>query len=152
MCTYEISGAGEVGSSAVEIREGSSGPIAEFWEHLRSGRFMIQRSRSKGTAVLYPRVMLPGTGETDLEWVEASGRGVVYAASVVLRSKEAGGDYSLVLVDIEEGPRMLARVEGIDPHDVRIGLPVVGRVERLREDADVDDAQPVVVFYPDAQS
>jgi uncharacterized OB-fold protein len=90
--------------------------------------------------------MIPGSGEADLEWVEASGRGTVYATTVVPRKPERGGDCSLVLVDLEEGPRMLARVAGMDPWKVEIGLDVVGRVERLAEDA--EDAQPVVVFYP----
>lgn len=138
--------------STVEIEDGRTGPIAEFWEHLRAGRFMIQRSRSTGSAVFYPRVMSPGLGEADLEWTEASGRGVVYATSVVLRPEKAGGDYSVVLVDLEEGPRMLARVEGIPPSEVEIGLRVRARIEPLREDAGSSDAQPVVVFYPEAQS
>ena len=33
---------------------------------------MIQKSRSTGGHVFYPRVAEPGTGATDLEWVAAS--------------------------------------------------------------------------------
>jgi hypothetical protein len=44
---------------------------------------------------------------------------------------------------------MLARVEGVEPSAVKIGMSVLGRIERLREDP--EDAQPVVVFYPEAQ-
>ena len=129
-----------------DVSKGETGPIAQFWAFLRDGKFMIQRSRSPGRHVLYPRVMMPGTGETDLEWVEASGQATVYATTVVPRKPERGGDYSLVLVDLEEGPRMLARVAGIDPWKVEIGLPVSAKVERLAEDD--GDSQPVVVFYP----
>ena len=134
--------------SIVDVSQGEKGPIAQFWEFLREDKFMIQRSTSTGKSVLYPRLFIPGTGESDLEWIEASGRAIVYAASVVLRPEKHGGDFSLVLVDLEEGPRMLARVEGIEPDAVKIGMSVVGRVERLREDP--EDAQPVVVFYPEA--
>lgn len=134
----------------VTIAQGQQGPIAEFWEHLRQGKFLIQRSQSTGTSTFYPRVMIPGSGETDLEWVEASGRGVVYATTVIHRREDKGGDYNLVLVDLEEGPRMLSRVEGVEPADVKIGMPVAARVERLREDA--EDAQPLVVFYPEKES
>ena len=35
---------------------------------------MLQRSRESGTCFWFPRVAEPGTGCTDLEWVEASGR------------------------------------------------------------------------------
>jgi uncharacterized OB-fold protein len=134
--------------SIVDVNPAERGPIAEFWAFLRDNKFMIQRSVSTGKTVFYPRLFIPGSGESDLEWVEASGRAVVYAASVVLRPDDKGGDYSVVLVDLDEGPRMLARVEGVDPHSVEIGMSVVGRVERLREDP--EDAQPVVVFYPEA--
>ena len=40
----------------------------------------------------------------------------------------------------------VARVAGVDPWEVEIGLEVEARVERLAEDP--EDAQPVVVFYP----
>ncbi len=60
-----------------------SGPEAEFRAHLAAGRFMIQRSASTGVHVFHPRVAAPRTGESDLEWVEASGRGTVYASTVV---------------------------------------------------------------------
>lgn len=59
----------------VDLVSGEPGPIAEFWSFLRDGKFMIQRSRSTGKHVFYPRVMIPASSETDLEWVEASGRG-----------------------------------------------------------------------------
>src|SRR5690606_32935433 len=53
-------------------------PDAEFNAYLAEGRFMIQRSRSSGKYVFYPRVAEPGTGARDLEWTEASGLGTVY--------------------------------------------------------------------------
>ncbi len=59
-----------------------TGPEAEYRAHLKAGRFMIQRSRSSGRYVFYPRVLIPGTGERDLEWVAASGGGTVYAITV----------------------------------------------------------------------
>lgn len=58
-----------------------AGPEAEFRTFLQAGRFMIQRSRSTGEHVFYPRVAAPG-GEQYLEWVEASGRGTVHAITV----------------------------------------------------------------------
>ena len=54
-----------------------AGPEAQYRAHLREGRFMIQRSRSSGAYVFYPRVAEPRTGATDLEWVPASGEGTV---------------------------------------------------------------------------
>ena len=111
-----------------------NGPEAEYRAHLAEGRFMIQRSRSTGRHVFYPRIAVPGTGEQDLEWVPASGRGTVYAITVN-RTREA--TYNLALVDLEEGPRMMTRIDGVET--VPIGTAVRARI--------VEEAgAPLVVF------
>lgn len=115
-------------------------PVEEFLQHLREGRFMLQRSRSSGCHIFYPRVAEPRTGARDLEWVEVSGRGTVYAATIQ-RAKPPSSDSSLVLVELEEGPRMLSRIEGILPDAVRIGMMVRARIV-------VDGGDPFVVFEP----
>ena len=113
-------------------------PDAEFRAFLAQGRFMVQRSKSSGVHVFYPRAVAPGTGARDLEWVAASGRGVVYSTTVV-RKKPPEPSYNVVLIDLAEGPRMMSRVEGVDPAAVAIGMVVQARI--------VDqDGEPVVVF------
>lgn len=109
-------------------------------EFLSQGRFMIQRSRSSGRHVFYPRIAEPLTGATDLEWVPASGNGTVYAATVNYLRPSAT-DYSIVLVDLDEGVRMMSRVEGVPPADVRIGMRVVARIA-------LDGQNHIVVFDP----
>lgn len=88
---------------------------------------MIQRSASSGRHVFYPRVIAPGTGADDLEWVQACGRGTVYSTTVV-RTKPPKPDYNVVLIELAEGPRMMSRVEGVEPADVAIGMAVQARI------------------------
>ena len=102
-------------------------PEAEYLEFLRQGRFMIQRSLSSGRHVFYPRVAEPGTGSTDLEWIEASGWGTVHAVTVI-HQKPPLPAYNVVLVDLDEGVRMMSRVEGLPADAVRIGMRVRARV------------------------
>ncbi|MFL6698064.1 MAG: Zn-ribbon domain-containing OB-fold protein [Vitreoscilla sp.] len=115
-------------------------PEQEYFEHVAAGRFMIQKSRSTGGYVFYPRVAEPGTGATDLEWVPASGRGTVYSTTTI-RQKPPTPNYNVALIDLEEGPRMMSRVEGIAPESVRIGMAVAARIVREGE-------QSLVVFVP----
>jgi len=115
-------------------------PEKEYFEHLAAGRFMIQRSRSTGGHVFYPRVAEPGTGATDLEWVEASGRGTVYSTTVI-RQKAPTPNYNLALIDLAEGPRLMSRVEGIAPEAVKIGMAVNAKLVAENE-------QTLVVFEP----
>jgi uncharacterized OB-fold protein len=113
-------------------------PDAEFRAFLAEGRFMIQRSKSSGAHVFYPRAVAPGTGARDLEWVQACGRGVVYSTTVV-RKKPPEPSYNVALIDLAEGPRMMSRVEGLDPAAIAIGMAVRARIIE-------QDGEPVVIF------
>lgn len=117
------------------------GPERQYHDFMKDGKFMIQRSRSSGKYNFYPRTLEPGTGAADLEWVEASGDGVVYATTVNRQRPEKGGDYNICLIDLAEGPRMMSRVVGIEPQDVKIGMKVKGKVGKIGD-------QDAVVFEP----
>jgi uncharacterized OB-fold protein len=115
-------------------------PQPAYFAHLAQGRFMLQRSRASGRYFFYPRVAEPVTGVRDLEWVEASGRGTVHATTVV-RVKPPQQPYNVALVDLDEGPRVMSRVEGIAPEAVRIGMKVRARIG-------TQDERPILLFDP----
>ncbi|MBS7843137.1 OB-fold domain-containing protein [Pseudomonas fluorescens] len=102
-------------------------PDADFQEFLKQGQFMLQRSRSSQRCFFYPRVLEPQTGNTDLEWVQASGFGTVYSATII-RPKPPAQPYNVALVDLDEGPRMMSRIEGVPAEQVTIGLRVKARI------------------------
>jgi uncharacterized OB-fold protein len=115
-------------------------PETEFFAFLEAGRFMLQRSRASGLCFFYPRVAEPGTGCTDLEWIEASGVGTVYATTVI-RQKPPTPSYNFALIDLAEGPRIASRVDGIEPEQVRIGMAVRALIKR-------ESDKPILVFEP----
>lgn len=117
----------------------SGGPEQQYLEFLAQGRFMIQRSVQTGAHVFYPRVAEPRTGAA-LDWVPASGLGTVYATSV-MRQRAPAASYNLALIDLDEGVRMMSRVEGLAPDAVRIGLRVKARII-------TEGSTPLVVFDP----
>lgn len=115
-------------------------PEAQYLRFLSEGRFMIQRCRTSGRYVFYPRVAEPVTGSTDLEWVEASGYGTVYSTTVV-RQRPPTPSYNVALIDLDEGPRLMSRVVGIAPDEVSIGMRVKARIE-------MGSDSPMLVFEP----
>ncbi|MBO9513258.1 MAG: OB-fold domain-containing protein [Variovorax sp.] len=119
-------------------------PDLEFSAFLDQGRFMIQRSLDSGRHIFYPRVAEPGTGSTRLEWVEPSGRGTVYSVTIV-NTRPPAEPYNVVLVDLDEGPRLMSRVDGMAAGDVAIGLRVEARVIR-------ENGEPLLVFVPEGAS
>jgi uncharacterized protein len=110
------------------------GPEAQYRAFLAEGRFRVQYSRSTGQYVFYPRVAAPGSGTTDLEWVDASGFGTVYSITVN-RSKE--GSYNIALIQLDEGPRLMSRIDGVET--AAIGTRVKARIATIGE-------TPAVVF------
>ena len=104
------------------------GPDAQFAAALAQGRFQIQRCTACGQHVFYPRALCTHCGSGQLEWVDPSGVGCVYSSTTVRRKPQAGGDYNVALVDLAEGPRLMSRVDGIAPEQVRIGMKVQARV------------------------
>ena len=105
------------------------GPEAQYRAFLAEGLFMIQRSASSGRHVFYPRGAEPGTGATDLEWVEAAGTGTIYSITV---NRSRSGDYNVALVDLDEGPRLMTRIEGVET--APIGTRVRARIADLEGD------------------
>ena len=97
-------------------------PLAVYQQHLAQGELAYQWDSQSGRAVFYPRVAGPGTGNRELEWRVSGGLGTVYATTVV--HPREGEPYNVCLIDIDEGFRMMSRVRGIAPSDVRIGMRV----------------------------
>ena len=118
-----------------------SSPRATYVEHLKRGELAYQFSPAAGRAVFYPRVLCPFTGSDALEWRVSAGLGIVHATTVVHPAE--GAPFNVALIDCDEGFRLMSRVEGIDPIEVKIGQRV-----RLRVHRPGGDEPPCPVFVP----
>jgi uncharacterized OB-fold protein len=116
----------------------NASPRGEFNRHLRERRLTYQVTRS-GKAVFYPRLFAPGDG-SELQWRVSAGLGSVYSTTTVHGS--GGLAHNVALVDLDEGFRVMSRVEGVAPDSVRIGMRV-----RAVPGQDVD-GEPTVLFVP----
>jgi uncharacterized protein len=114
-------------------------PYGTFLDHVKKGELAYQVSGGK--PVFYPRVAAPKSGSTDLQWRVSKGVGTVYATTVVYYRNEA--PLNVALIDLDEGFRMMSRVEGIDPLQVKIGM----RVQVKMHPGD-DKQPPYPVFTP----
>ena len=125
-------------------REAPGGAPSEVYgRYLQEGRLGFQRCRGCSSAVFYPRVLCPVCGSVDLEWRTSGGRGVVYATTAVYRRDSE--PYNVALVNLEDGIRMMSRVEGVPAEEVKVGL-------RVRFEVREEDDGPVAVFVPAPES
>ena len=99
-----------------------------YWDAAREHRLLIQRCGACGKYVFYPRAVCPHCHDATLEWVEASGRGTIHSFTVARHpAGPAFADrvpYVVVLVELEEGVRMLGNLVGGDVDSVRVGQAV----------------------------
>ena len=102
----------------------------EFWAATKEKEFRYQQCRDCDQIVFYPRRHCTGCTSGNLEWKVASGKGAVYTYSVVRQSYHPFFrnlvPYAVAWVDLEEGPRVLTNIVGVeDPlNDVAIGQAV----------------------------
>jgi uncharacterized OB-fold protein len=115
-------------------------PYGIYLEHLARGQLAYQVTET-GEPVFFPRAVAPGTASPELAWRVSKGLGTVYATTVVYYRDEP--PLNVALVDLDEGFRMMSRVEDIDPMQVRIGMRV--RLKVLPGDG---KTPPCPVFTP----
>lgn len=120
------SGKGLTVDDIIAILPAPTSESAPFWEGCNRGELLLQRCEACRHVFYYPRLFCPRCGDRKLVWQAASGRGVVYSFTHVEVSFygpkwESQLPYTPVLVDLEEGVRMLSRLVGADRANVKIG-------------------------------
>jgi uncharacterized OB-fold protein len=97
-----------------------------WWNATRERRLVLQHCRTSGHLQHYPRSLCVECGSTDLDYVDASGRGTVYSHTTVHRAPVAGLEvpYVVALVRLDEGPVLLTNIVDCPPDDVRCDMSV----------------------------
>lgn len=99
-----------------------------YFEEARKHRLVFQRCDACGKAVFYLRTVCPFCTSEQLSVVAAEGRGEIYSFTTHFRaalpSFADDVPYTVVLVDLPEGVRVLADMVECRPEDVRVGMPV----------------------------
>jgi len=76
-----------------------------------------------------PRHVCPSCWSPEKEWVTAAGTGTVHSFSIIHRaplpSFKDHVPYVIALIELEEGPRMMANIIGEGALGVSIGDPVI---------------------------
>ena len=99
-----------------------------YWDAAAEGRLSLQRCTSCGLVRHYPQHVCPRCTSLGVEWIDASGRGTVQSWTVAHHAYhpafKTDVPYTLVIVDLSEGPRALGRLDPASQGSLRLGLPV----------------------------
>jgi uncharacterized protein len=123
-------------STGPALRPAVNRDTAFFWEGTHQGELRIQQCRSCRAVRHPPGPLCTRCGSHDRGHVVASGRGTVYSFVVHHHPPVPGKEVPLVivLVDLEEGVRMLGELQDVDPESVEIGQPVRSRMQRVDDE------------------
>lgn len=104
------------------------GTTKEFYDRCKQRELSFQRCTQCGTWRHVPRPMCSACGSWEWEWTKSSGRGKVFTWTVVRRPMHPAfaedPPYAPVVVELEEGVRMVTWLVDCPPDEIQAGMPV----------------------------
>jgi hypothetical protein len=101
---------------------------AEYWEACKRGELRMQTCDGCGHVRFPPAVVCPRCLSEAFTWERMSGRGRVYTWIVVHRPQHPAFyedvPYNVAIVELDEGPRLLANIIGTPPDAIRCDMRV----------------------------
>lgn len=109
-------------------RPENRGLTAPFWEAAKRHELVCQRCRQCASWIFYPREQCPTCFSTELEWAPVSGKGRVFAFTVVYQPANAAFEsdvpYAYAIVQLDEGVRMPTNIVKCELDAIRADMPV----------------------------
>lgn len=118
-----------------------------FWEKVRQHELWIQRCKDCNHPYFYPRPLCPRCLSRNVEWFKASGRGTLYSYMINHRPApgfEEEAPYAIAIVQLEEGPRMMTNIVGIEntPEKLVLDMPLEVTFEDVLPDVTIPKWKP----------
>jgi uncharacterized OB-fold protein len=127
------------------VLEGLTG---EFYGFLRRGELRFQRCVTCEEWRHPPRARCRMCGSEAWRWELSSGRGRVFSWTTVhqpVHPAFVDVPYAVLVVEMQEGVRMIGGLTGLDPSGLALDLPVVATFDP------VDETLTLVRFAPEVQ-
>ncbi len=135
-------------AAPIRPRPRLEGLAGEFYAHVSKGELRLQRCSTCRAWRHIPRPLCSACSSGAWTWERSAGRGRVVTLTITERPLHPAftdTPYAIVVVELEEGPRLLTSILDADPRQIRIGTAV--RFEPLR----LDDEISLPAFVVDDQ-
>jgi uncharacterized protein len=110
----------------------------EFFRQAAGGTIHLQRCEQCGEHRFPPRRYCRHCFSGDWEWDPSGGTGTIVSWVTSWFTRDPGWvddvPYTTVVVQLDEGPRLLGAMRGMTVEDLEIGTRVVVRPEPIRDD------------------
>ena len=109
-----------------------------YWDAAKEGVLLLPKCDDCGGWTYYPRPFCMHCFSEDITWTEASGRGTIYSYTINhMPVPGYDGPVAIVVVALDEGPRMIATLNTDgppDPDQIALDAPVRIGFRRVTED------------------
>ena len=119
---------GDQGHKSRPLPQPDDDLTAAFWEHCAKGALFFQRCSSCQTWRHLPRPRCAKCGSKEWSWRPSTGRGVIFSWTIthqpLLRNFPEEVPYAAIVVELDEGVRMVSGLRGLKPSELELDLPV----------------------------
>lgn len=117
-----------------------------FWDACKRHELVLPYCAKCAGFFFYPRPFCPKCFSWDIEWRPCSGRGTLYTFAIQFRPQMPGftPPYVTAIVQLEEGPRIMTNLVGVDPmpENIQCDIPVHVDWEDVSEDVTLPVFRP----------
>jgi uncharacterized OB-fold protein len=118
----------------------------EFWEGCHRHELLLQKCADCNSFYFQPGPICPQCFSTNVKWEKVSGKGTVYTYTVVRRALSPDWEdvvpYTVGVIELAEGPRMVSNIVDCSPEDIKIGMPVQVTFDDITENASLPKFKP----------
>ena len=118
-----------------------------FWDKCKERELWLQRCQTCQHVFFYPRMHCPECLSEDVPGFRASGKGILWTYMINHRPVpgfEDDGPYAIAVVQLEEGPRMMSNIVGIEntPDNLVLDMPLEVVFEDATEEISIPKFKP----------
>lgn len=105
-----------------------------YWQGLRDGKLLIQRCNECQTYRHPPQPMCEKCQSTGWSAIASKGLGTIYSFTVIRYPEIPPFDYpnAIVLAELDEGVRLAAQLEGVEPEMINIGERIRAHIKEVQ--------------------
>jgi uncharacterized OB-fold protein len=106
----------------------TSSAAQHFWDECAKGHYLLQQCTNCETFRYPPGPICWNCAGDGVKWVESPGRGTIFTFTTISRAPSEDFKpylpYTVALVDLDEGPRVMGNVIDCAPEDIAIDARV----------------------------
>ena len=120
---------------------------AKFWDGTKRHKLLIQKCRKCNKYIFYPKIYCTYCFSEDLEWVQSSGKGIIYSYTVVMNNPVSSFmddiPFVIAIVELNERVRMLSHIVGYDDMEIKCDMEVEVIFEELNDQFTIPKFRPI---------